>query len=440
MARRLQPTECYALINAMVEDLSGQTAQIRATDTSSFISAGELVMSYGTENVLNTLGMLIGRILVASRPYKGKWEIINAVNSREFTMRMEKISFYNRKAMPSGAFNTDVYTNISDGFTNGQNLDANDYPQSTKSQWEQKLAVPMVMNFGGSSVWQDCITIPEIQIQEALRNENEWNELISGILTEHENDIELEKEAFRNAIVLNYIAGIYDMGAAMPGSSVNLTEAFNVRYYGSDTTQYKTSAELRSTYFKEFISFAVTTIKKYSDMMEYKSANYHWTPAKTVGGNSLALLRHTPKSRQKMFMYKPLWIDAEAMVMPELFNDNYLSIDNYEGVMFWQNENDPSAISVYPAIPDTDSSHTSTYGTQIKGSKVDISYLCAVLFDADGCFSDFGIERATSTPVEARKFYRNIWNTYKKNGLNDFTEKAIIFYMADPVTSTKKSK
>lgn len=429
MARRLNPTDCYALINAMVEDLSGQTATIRATDTSSFISAGELVMSYGTENVLNELGMLIGRILVAARPYKGRWDIISAVNSREFTMRMEKISFYNRKAMPSGAFNTDIYTNIAEGFTNGQNLDSNDDPQSTKSQWEQKLAVPMVLNFGGSSVWQDCITIPEIQLQEAFRNEGEFNEFISGMLTEHENDIELEKEAFRNAIVLNYIAGIYDMGNTnMPGSVVNLTEAFNVRYYGSDTTQYKTSAELRSTYFKEFIAFAVTTIKKYSMLMRNKSANYHWTPAKTVGGESLALLRHTPREKQKLFMYAPLWIDAEAMIMPELFNDQYLDIGNFERVMYWQNENDPSAIQIYPAIPDVST------GAQTKGDKVTIDYLVGCLFDTDACFSDFGIERSTSTPVEARKFYRNIWNTYKKNGLNDFTEKGIIFIMADPTT------
>ena len=429
MARRLTPTDCYALINAMVEDLSGQTATIRATDTSSFISAGELVMSYGTENVLNELGMLIGRILVAARPYKGRWDIISAVNSREFTMRMEKISFYNRKAMPSGAFNTDIYTNIAEGFTNGQNLDTNDDPQSTKSMWEQKLSIPMILNFGGSSVWQDCITIPEIQLQGAFRNEGEFNEFISGMLTEHENDIELEKEAFRNAIVLNYIAGIYDMGNTnMPGSVVNLTEAFNVRYYGSDTTQYKTSAELRSTYFKEFIAFAVTTIKKYSMLMRNKSANYHWTPAKTVGGESLALLRHTPREKQKLFMYAPLWIDAEAMIMPELFNDQYLDIGNFERVMYWQNENDPSAIQIYPAIPDVST------GAQTKGDKVTIDYLVGCLFDTDACFSDFGIERSTSTPVEARKFYRNIWNTYKKNGLNDFTEKGIIFIMADPTT------
>lgn len=436
MSRRLQPTDCYALINAMVEDLSGQTAQIRATDTSSFISAGELVLSYSTEKILNSLGMLMGRILVANRPYKGSWDIINALNGDLYTHRLEKISFYNRKALPSGAFNTQLYTNIAEGFTNGQNPDANDDPQSTKSMWEQKLAVPMVMNFGGSSVWDECITIPEVQLQEAFRNEGEFNEFISGMLSEHENDIELEKESFRNAIVLNYIAGIYDLNAAgkMPGSVVNLTAAFNERYYGSDTSSYKTSEELRSTYFKEFISFAVTEIKKASMMLRRKSANHHWTPAKTVNGESLALLRHTPRDRQKMFMYEPLWIDAEAMVMPELFNDQYIDVGNFERVMVWQNENDPSAVKVTPAIPDTDTTHTTTYGTQVSGSQVSLSYVVGVLFDADACMSSFIMDRAASSPLEARKLYRNLWMHFSRNGLNDFTESGILFIMEDPTT------
>lgn len=430
MSRRLQPTECYALINAMVEDLSGQTAQIRATDTSSFISAGELVMSYGTENVLNSLGMLMGRILIASRPYKGKWEIINALNTGLYTHRLEKVSFYNRKALPSGAFNTDAYTNISEGFTNGQNPDQNDDPQSVKSMWEQKLAVPMVQNFGGSSVWDECITIPEVQLQEAFRNESEFGAFVAGMLEEHQNDIELEKEAFRNAIVLNYVAGLYDLNAAgiMPGSVVNLTAAFNERYYGSDTSSYKTSAELRSTYLKEFVAFMVTEIKKASAMLENKSSNYHWTPAK----DGLALLRHTPKSKQKMFAYKPLWMDCEAMVMPELFNDQYIDIGNFEPIMFWQNENDPSAVNVTPAIPDTDTSHTTTYGTQIQGTTVNLPYVVACLFDADAVMSDFILERSDSTPLEARKLYRNLWMHFSKNGINDFTEKGVLFIMADP--------
>lgn len=436
MARLLTQKDVYAIVNSMVKDLSGQTATITAVDTSTFISCGELIMSYGTENVLNSLGLLIGRIMIAARPYKGKFDLINAIDTDIYTHRIEKISYYNKKALPSGSWNTDIYTNLHDSFTNGQNKDSNDDPQSTKSMWEQNQGIPLLMNFAGSSVWDECLTIYEVQLQQAFRNEGEFNEFVSGLLITKNNDIELEKQAFRQAITLNHIAGVYDLNAAgfMPGSVVNLTEAFNKKYYGSDTTQYKTSEQLRSTYLKEFLGFMVATMKTYIKKMENASSNYHWTPDKTVDGVTLPLLRHTPRSLQKLFLYEPLWIDAESMVLPEIFNDRLLSLSNYEGIEYWQSENSPSAIEVTPAIPDADSSHTSTYGTQISGSKVELDYVVGLLFDEDSCMTDFQLERSDSTPLEARKLYRNIWWHFAKNGINDFTMKSILFIMADTTT------
>lgn len=433
MARILTQVDVYAVMNAMVEDLTGQQSTIRVRDTSSFISAGETVLSYPTENVLNSLGLLMGRILIAARPYKGKWDLINAISTGLYTHRMEKISFYSRPSIASGAFNTknpadgsDLYTNLAPGFTNGQNKDANGDPQSVKSMWEQFPGIPLVMNFGGSSADSEATTIYEVQLQQAFRSENEFNEFVSGILLEKENDIELIKEAFRNAIVLNHIAGVYDLSSDMPGSVVNLTEAFNDKY----GTSY-TSEELRSTYLKEFLAFMVARIKQDYRNLSHKSSMYHWTPSKVIDGVSYPLLRHTPREKCKLFMYQPLFTDAEAMVLPEIFNDRYLDIGNYEGVDWWQNEADPSAISVTPAIPITAGVGA---GTQTKGAKVDIEYLVGCLFDSDAMMVDVQMERAASSPLEARKLYRTLYWHFLKNGINDFTEKAIIYYMADPVT------
>lgn len=431
MARLLTQKDVYGIINAMVEDLTGQNATVTAVDTSSFISAGELIMSYGTENVLNSLGLLVGRILVAARPYKGKFDLINAIDTGVFTHRLEKISFYSKKAIPSGAWNTDLYTNLAPGYTNGQNVDATTGdPESTKSMWEQFPGIPLMMHFAGSSVWDECITIYEVQLKQAFRSEGEFNEFISGMLIEHENDIESEKEAFRVAVLLNHIGGIYDMNAAgnMPGSVVNLTAAFNEYYYGNNTSLYKTSEQLRSTYLKEFLEFMVAELKDYMKKMTNRSENFHWTPTKTIGGVTYPLLRHTPASKQRLFMFEPLFRRAEAMVMPEIFNDSYLSKPQYEGIEYWQCENDPSAVSVTPAIPDE------TTGLQIAGSAVALDYVVGLLFDEDACMTDFQLYRADSTPLEARKLYRNLWMHFAKNGINDFTEKAVLFIMADPVT------
>ena len=425
MARLLTQKDVYSIVNAMVEDLTGQQSTIRAVDTSTFVSVGEQILAQGTENVLNELGLLVGRILVAARPYKGgRFNLINAIDTGIYTHRLLKISYFSGKALPSGAFNTDLYTNLKDGFTNGQNPDANGDPQSTRSMWEQHMYEPMTLNFAGSSVWQECVTIPEVQLQQAFRSEGEFNEFFSGIMIRHENDIELEKEAFRTALVLNQIGAIYDLRASMPGSVVNLTAAFNAFY----STSY-TSAQLRSTYLKEFLAFMVFTIKNDIKKMQNESVKFHWSPASQSGG---ALLRHTPKDKQKLFLYEPLMLQAEANVLPEIFNEKYLSLDkNYEGVEFWQNEEDPSVVKVTPAIPDIDST-SPTYGTQIAGSAVTLPYVVGLLFDEDAMMVDFQLERADSTPLEARKLYRNLWLTISKNLIGDLTEKQILYIMADP--------
>lgn len=425
MARLLTQKDVYSIVNTMVEDLTGQQSTIRAVDSSTFVSVGEQILSQGTENILNELGLLVGRILVAARPYKGgRFNLINAVDTGIYTHRLLKISYFSGKALPSGAFNTDLYTNLKDGFTNGQNPDANGDPQSTRSMWEQHMYEPLTLNFAGSSVWQECVTIPEVQLQQSFRSEGEFNEFFSGLLIRHESDIELEKEAFRTALVLNQIGAIYDLRASMPGSVVNLTAAFNAFY----STSY-TSAQLRSTYLKEFLAFMVFTIKNDIKKMQNESVKFHWSPASQSGG---ALLRHTPKDKQKLFLYEPLMLQAEANVLPEIFNEKYLSLDkNYEGVEFWQNEEEPSAVKVTPAIPDINST-SATYGTQIAGATVTLPYVVGLLFDEDAMMVDFQLERADSTPLEARKLYRNLWLTISKNLIGDLTEKQILYIMADP--------
>ena len=98
------------------------------------------------------------------------------------------------------------------------------------------------------------------------------------------------------------------------------------------------------------------------------------------------------------------------------------------------------------AIIDTDTTHTSTYGTQIKGSDVELDYVVGFITDRDGLLSDFQLERAETTPLEARKGYRNTWLHIAKNGICDPTENCILYYMADSVspeptpTGTKMTK
>ena len=415
MARTLTPVDCYALINAIAKEATGQESTLQAIDSSSFVSVGESILRTGTENTLNALSMVLGRTFMAVRPYEAKLRIFNALNNGLYANRMRKISFYSRNAQASGAFNTNLYTNHAMGYDNGTNSG-----NSTASMWQQNAPVPMELNFGGSSVWDDSTTIYEWQLQQAFRSEDNFAAFMAGVLTEKGNDIESQKEAFNRMTLLNYMGGLYDMTlGGVATMAVDLVAAYNTEF---STTHTRT--DLLTTYYKEFLEFVIAYLKKTSNLLTNRSKKNHWSPAKTLDGVSYSLLRHTPKSKQRLIMYRPFWIDAEARVLPEIFNDEYLKAPQYEGVDFWQNELHPASINITPAVP-----NAADPTAQIQGTPVVLEYVLGVLYDEDALMVDYQFEASFSTPVEARKGYRNIFWHFRKNAINDFTENGILFYL-----------
>ena len=419
MSRSLTPRDCHALLNLVQDEMQGVDS-LKVVDSSTFVAAGERVMAAGTENVINALSLVLGRTLIATRPYQAKLAVLNALNSGVYTNRLRKISYYKKAAKADGWHNTQLFTNLKTGFTAGENPSSGT-AQSTKSQYEQNAPEVLELNFAGSSTWQYAITMYENQLKIAFQSEADFAAFISGVLTEAGNDIEQEKEAFNRMTLLNFIAGSVDMGST--GTLINLTKAYNTKF----GTNY-TSAQLRTTYLKEFLKFFVETFKIQSDYMTHRTSLYHWSPAKSdAEGNSLVLLRHTPKSKQRAILYNPLFVQAEAEVLPEIFNDQYLKIEQGERVDYWQAVSDPAGVYVTPAIPNK----SQPTGGQVAGDSVAIPYLVGILYDEDAIMVDYQLDTVNVSPLEARKGYRNTWYTFAKNAINDFTENKVIFYMAD---------
>jgi len=420
--------DARALMSELVEQITGMK-DVAVVDTSSYVSAGELVMSAGMEKIFNGLNIVMGRLIVSNRPYKAELKLMDALDTGIYTNRLRKVSFYSTSPLNTGANNTDLYTNFAEGYTNGQNVD-NGVAMSTKSQWEQHRKPVLEVNFGNSAEWQKCITLDEDRVEAALRDENEMVAFMAGYMTEHANEIETEREAWNRMLLVNKIASVYDMQSVMPGSVVNLTKEFNTKF----NTNY-TSAQLRTTYLKEFLAFFVTRFKDISaEMKKERSLHFHWTPDKEVDNVPYYLLRHTPYADQHVYLYERLFREAEAQVLPGIFNPKYLNIETqYEGVEYWQNNYDEearSSIICEPAVTDT------TTGKQKKGDKVELSYVVGMITDRDGLMSNMQLERTDTTVLEARKHYRNTWDTFRKGGISDNTENVVIFIMEDDADPT----
>ena len=404
MANTLTPTDVYGIVNAMSAEMFGQNSTLTAFNTSTFATVGEAMLRTGYENTVGALSAVIGRTIIADRPYRGKFRIIMRV-PQEFGLITRKISFYATKLEESNDFNTDI--NVSQ-IEDGTSIDP----------WTISKTYPLEINFAGLKVTQKNYTIFRYQLKQAFQSEAQFGSFVSGLLVRIANDLEVMMDAENRLQVLNAIGATYNVGAAR--QKVNLTAAFNA-FYG---TTY-TAAQLLSTYFDELMKFFVMRLKGDMSLMEEENELFHIFPAKNDdGGNALSLTRHTAPEDRRLLLYMPRIRQAEATVFPSLFDSSYLKLDQFEGVEYWQNPNVPEAVSVTPNQLNT------TTGQSENGSAVALDHVLGVLFDRDALVTSVHVEDVLTSPVNNKGSYYNVTYHWGKDHMLDQTENMIIYYLA----------
>ncbi len=405
MANTITPTDVYAIVNAMAAEMYGQNATISAVNTSTFATVGEQMLRTGYENTVNALSVVIGRNIIAARPYRGKFRVIMRV-PEEYGLITSKINFYSSKLEASTDFNTDLNpAQIVDG--------------ASIDPWTITKTYPLEINFCGLKLTQKTYTVFRYQLKQAFQNESNFASFVSGILTQIANDMEVDADAENRLQILNAIGATFNTGTAR--QKVNLTAAYNT-FYG---TSY-TTAQLLSTYYKEFMQFFVMRLKGDMELMSEYNSLFHIYPAKNDdAGNALVLNRHTPPADRRLIMYMPMIRQAEASIFPSLFDSSYLRIDDYVPVEYWQNPNDSSAVDIVPNQLNV------ANGQSVNGARVQLDNVVALLFDRDALVTSMHVEDVLTSPLNNKGSYYNVTYHMGKDYQYDPTENMILYYMAD---------
>lgn len=406
MANTLTPTDVYAIVNAMSAEMYGANNTLQAINTSTFVTVGEHMLRTGYTNTLNALSNVIGRTIIAARPYRGRFKLIVKIPA-EWGGIERKISFYATKNEPTESFNTDLNpSQLIDG--------------GAIDPWTISKDYPLEMNFCGIKTLQKSYTTWVDQLKLAFSNEREFGEFVSGRLVNIANDIELSEDAQNRLLVLNAIGATLDSGNA--NQAVNMTA-----YYNSFRGTTLTTAQLLSqANFADFMEVFVMKLQGDMELAREYNELYHIYPARNDdGGNALTLLRHTPPEMRRLLLYMPIIRQAEKTVFPALFNDSYLKLENYEGVEYWQNPADPGAVDVVP-----NTLNVST-GQSADGTRVRQSLILGLFFDRDALASSVKIDDVYTTGINARGKYFNTVYHWGFNYKLDQTENMICYYMAD---------
>lgn len=397
MANVLTPIDVYALMNAVVSQATGRT-DLAVVDTTTFASVGEIVLRTGTENTLNAISTVIGRTIFSVRPYKGKLESLRVAQQRWGGQVRKIINLYD-EAEKSDDWNTDVAQNALD---DGVSVD----------MYKIRKPKAVQLNFYGTKVLQKHITRFRDQLSLAFHNEDEFIRFIDSVMVEFSNEIELLNEAESRATLLNFMAGISSMGL----TEVDLVAEYNNEY----GTQY-TRAQLLSTYIESFMKFVAAEIKIYSSKLTDMSTLYH---ANLTGYNKI--MRHTPKERQKMVMYEPIFIKTQAEVYSGLFNPEYLDIGSFEGVNYWQSQSTPTAINVKPNILDIANGASKNADVAVA-----LDYVLGILFDEEACGVMPQFDYSSTTPFNSAGGYYNMYMHWRFNSYCDYTENAVLFVLGE---------
>lgn len=389
--------DCYALMNEMVAQATGSN-EISVVDTTTFTTVGETVLRTGAENTLNALSAVLAKTIFSIRPYKAKLSTL-LVDGIRWGSQIRKIVYLYTDAEKSEDWNTETNkTQLDDG----QSVDM--YPI--------KKPQALQLNFYGSQVLQKHVTRFRDQLSLAFSSEEEFMRFVDGIMTEFFNEVEMLNEAKARATLINTIAGVSSMGL----TEVDLVAEFNAE----KGTKY-TRAQILGNHLDEFMPFVAATIQIYSDQLTDNSAMYH---ANLSGKNKI--VRHTPKERQKMIMYSPIFAKTKAEVYPTLFNPKYLDIGAFEGVNYWQSKTDPTHIKAKPNILDV-----STGASKIAETDVDIPYVLGILFDEEAMGVMPQFDYTSVTPFNSAGGYYNMYMHWRFNSYTDYTENMVLFVLGE---------
>lgn len=379
--------QAYSLITSLHEMATGQKT-VTPTDESSFISVAQATLVNGYDPVLNAISQVIGRTLIAVRPYRRKFGGLE-MSAERWGAIIRKINF----------IDTDPIANPTFALVDGTPVD----------QYVVKKPQVLETRYVGSDIWQGQYTIFTRQLDVAFQSAAEFASFMSGLMLHFSNEREQWLENMSRAAVANFIAGKNIIGG--DGVVHLLTE------YNTATGLTLTATTVRQpANFPAFVRWLYARVEELSKKMSERSVLFQ----QTITGKPI--IRHTPVEDQKVYILADFLAHMQAEVLSDTYHDNYLKLADTEAVGYWQAIDSPDSLTVTPVYVDNT-------GAVATGTSQAMSNVVGVMFDRDAIGYNIYQDTLDSSPYNAKGQYYNLFNNVRVQYQNDFTEKGIVLVL-----------
>lgn len=386
----VQPTvsnfQGSSILNAIVNQATGKT-EFSEIGTKHFMSIATTALSISTDNLLSAISQTLSKTIFSIRPYEAKFKGLMK-DEVQFGNHVRKLNIGDKK------WETDVRYDLEDG----------------KSIDDQIVSSPSILqtNFYGQNVYSRHYTVYRDQLNIALSSEDEFQRFITMIVQNCSDMIEQCHESTARMTLANFIGGKVK-------GDVNNVIHLVTKYNEIAGTSLTTDTVRQPENFVPFIKWAFGYIGFISGMMTERSQKFHIN----VTGKEIS--RHTPQSKQKLYLFSEYLKDMDSSVLSSIYNDQYLKWADHEQVNFWQSIDTPDSINISASYMNTD-------GTiAVDAATTATNNIFGVLFDEEAVGITTCGQWSSASRFNARGGYTNFWYHFNDRYYNDFTENGVVF-------------
>lgn len=379
--------QAATLLNAIQNQVTG-TTNVTATNVDEFISVAQKTIAAGYDPVLNAITQVVGRTIFSIRPYSSKLRSL-IMDEQKWGAITRKLSISDQAWEDSQEFN----------LTDGQSVD----------MYEVKKPNLLQMNYYGAMVFQRHYTIFKDQLDNAFRGPDEFGRFMTMVTQNCLDIIEQSHESIARLTIGNFIAGKI---TADNGVIHLITE------YNAETGESVTAT---TVFYKDnigpFTKWLFARIDDLTNMMTQRTGLYQIQ----VTGNEIN--RHSPLTKQKVYMYSKMLAEINARVKADTYHDTYLELSDVVSIPYWQGTDSRMEINMLPTYLQADGTLTQPVAA------VQEENVLGVIFDEEAMGQVIINQWQASTPFNAAGGYWNMYYHYTERWFNDFTEKGLVLVL-----------
>ena len=387
----LEFKQVSTVLAAIHNQTTGQTAAA-PVNLAEFISMAQTTLKCGYDPIMNAISQAIGRTIISVRPYNAKFRGLE-MDATRWGGITRKIQFI--EEAPEDA----KFMQLADG--------------ATIDPWKVSKFKPLETHFYGRDLYSKTKTIFTKQLDTAFEGPAQLGSFMTGAMTHFSNLREHWLEDLKRAIVCNFIAAKYTADTA----SANGQVVHLITEYNAETGESVTATTVyNKENFKAFIEWFYAKLNTLARRMAARTEAYQ------LKITDKPIMRHTPADALRFYMLSDFMDKINAMGLANVYNDNYLTAADREGVDFWQSFDSPAAVQITPAYIDSD-------GEIAQAEAVSLSNVIGVMFDRDAMGYTITHDVLGTSPYNQTGEYYNLTANMELQLMNDITEKGIIFVL-----------